>query len=155
MGSKHPISLKLTNNSREAGEKNFIEWFIGFTENCFNSSWSPSLPSGRRSFSTYPAVRAGGNDIKDNSFLVDRNFDVVLSAFVPVKIYSDTEIDKSQLLSDNKGKAGIYQWTHKESGKRYVGSAFDISKRIYYYFNKKYLVPGAPLSMFAEAPGLE
>jgi hypothetical protein len=54
-------------------------------------------------------------------------------------IFNNAEIDKSQILSDNKGKAGIYLWTHKESGKRYVGSAFNLSKRLTNYFSKAYL----------------
>ena len=30
-------------------------------------------------------------------------------------------------------------WTHNVSGKRYLGSAFDLSKRMYLYFFIKYL----------------
>jgi hypothetical protein len=41
----------------------------------------------------------------------------------PAIIYFNAESDKSQILSDNKGKAGIYQWTHLESNKIYIGSA--------------------------------
>jgi len=45
-----------------------------------------------------------------------------------VIIYNNTEINKSQILLDNKGLAGIYMWTHIESGKRYIGSAEYLSK---------------------------
>jgi group I intron endonuclease len=62
-----------------------------------------------------------------------------LSFFVPIMIYPNAEIDKSRILSDTKGKTGIYMWVHLESGKRYVGSAFDISKRLSNYFNQSYL----------------
>lgn len=54
-------------------------------------------------------------------------------------VYPNGETDKSLILSYNKGKAGIYQWTHKDSNKRYVDSAVDLSKRLSHYLNKSYL----------------
>ena len=54
-------------------------------------------------------------------------------------IYFNADTDKSQILSDNKGKVGIYMWTHIESGRRYVGSAVDLSKRLGYHLHKSYL----------------
>jgi len=42
-------------------------------------------------------------------------------------IYSNADIDKFKILSDLFGRAGVYQWTHIESGKVYVGSAVDLS----------------------------
>jgi hypothetical protein len=55
--------------------------------------------------------------------------------FVPIVIYNNAETDKSIILSDNKGRAGIYLWTHIESGKIYVGSAIDLSKRLNRYYS--------------------
>jgi GIY-YIG catalytic domain len=66
------------------------------------------------------------------------DFSALLS-IMPVIIYSNAETEKSKILKDNKEKAGIYQWKHLESGKIYVGSAFDLSKRLKYYYNKNYL----------------
>lgn len=57
----------------------------------------------------------------------------------PIIVYYNLETDKTIILSNNKGKAGIYQWTHKESGKIYVGSAFDLYNRFKQYFSKGYL----------------
>lgn len=57
----------------------------------------------------------------------------------PVIIYNNAETDKLQILKDNKGLAGIYMWTHIESGKRYIGFVVDLSKRLFLYFSKKYL----------------
>ena len=56
-----------------------------------------------------------------------------------VIVYSNADTDKSKILSDNKGKAGIYQWTHKESGKTYIGSAVNISNRLKDYYSKNHL----------------
>jgi group I intron endonuclease len=55
------------------------------------------------------------------------------------KMYDNSEINKLSILHENKNKAGVYQWTHKESGKFYIGSAVDISKRLKNYYNKSYL----------------
>lgn len=44
-------------------------------------------------------------------------------SFVPIIIYNNGDVDKAKILKENFGKAGIYQWTHLESGKFYVGSA--------------------------------
>lgn len=60
-------------------------------------------------------------------------------SFMPVIIYDNADIDKLQILSSNKGKTGIYQWKHKGSGKIYIGSAFDLFKRLRSYFFKSYL----------------
>jgi hypothetical protein len=38
-------------------------------------------------------------------------------------IYSNTDTEKLQILTATKQKAGIYLWTHKESNKKYIGSA--------------------------------
>jgi len=54
----------------------------------------------------------------------------VLSAFVPVMIYHNAETEKSKILPGNKREAGVYMWTHNESGKRYVGSAVGLSFRL-------------------------
>lgn len=54
-------------------------------------------------------------------------------------IYSNAETDKLQILKDNKGLSGVYKWQHKETGKIYIGSAINLSKRFLIYFSKSYL----------------
>jgi group I intron endonuclease len=56
-------------------------------------------------------------------------------SFVPAIIYNNADTDKLMILTDNKGKAGVYQWKHIESGKIYIGSAIDLTKRLYKYYN--------------------
>lgn len=38
----------------------------------------------------------------------------LLSYFVPVMIYHNTETDKSKILSNNKSKSIFYMWTIKK-----------------------------------------
>lgn len=52
-------------------------------------------------------------------------------------IYNNSNTDKLRNLTDNK--AGIYQWKHIESGKIYIGSAINLSKRLKNYFSESYL----------------
>jgi group I intron endonuclease len=68
---------------------------------------------------------------------INQSFEILLS-FVPI-IYPNVASNKSRILSENKGKAAIYQWKHKESGKIYIGSAFDLTKRFSLYYSKNYL----------------
>jgi len=50
-------------------------------------------------------------------------------------LYNNAETERLQILSDNKGKTGIYMWIHKESGKTYIGSALELSKRLKCYYS--------------------
>jgi hypothetical protein len=63
----------------------------------------------------------------------------LLLSLIPIVTYSNADIKRSQILSDNKGKSGIYMWTHLESSKKYISLAVDLSKRLKNYFNKNYL----------------
>jgi group I intron endonuclease len=54
-------------------------------------------------------------------------------------IYHNADVNKLQILSDNKEKAGIYMWTQNESDKRYIGSVVDLSKRLFNYYSIAYL----------------
>lgn len=62
-----------------------------------------------------------------------------MSNFVSLIFYLNVESDKSRILLDNKGRAGIYMWTHIESGRIYIGSAIDLSKRLISYYSPAYL----------------
>jgi group I intron endonuclease len=60
-------------------------------------------------------------------------------SFVPVILYNNADINKLLILKNNKEKVGIYMWTHLESGKRYIGSAYDLTNRFDDYFRKSYI----------------
>jgi len=63
------------------------------------------------------------------------NAEILLSSFVPIMIYHNSDSNKSWILSDLKGRAGIYMWTHIGTGRIYIGSAVDLSKRLTKYFS--------------------
>ena len=53
-------------------------------------------------------------------------------------VYINADIQKLDILRDNKNKSGIYCWENKITGKLYIGSAKNITNRLYDYFNNKY-----------------
>jgi hypothetical protein len=55
------------------------------------------------------------------------------------QVYFNADTDKLDIIKDNKGKTGIYLWTHISSGKTYVGSSIDLSKRLNSYYSLSYL----------------
>lgn len=68
-----------------------------------------------------------------------QTYEILLSLFIPITIYSNPDRDKSTILSDLKGKAGIYMWMHNESRRIYIGSAVDLSLRLGCYYTPSWL----------------
>jgi group I intron endonuclease len=52
-----------------------------------------------------------------------------------VAIYMDPLKQKGDIFKENNKKSGIYRWTMKLSGKTYVGSAIDLTRRFISYFS--------------------
>lgn len=77
-------------------------------------------------------------------------FDFSIS-IVPVVSYTNADTQKELLLNDNKSKAGVYCWTHLESGKTYVGSSVDLYRRFMQYYNIKYITRAAKSSLICKA----
>lgn len=53
----------------------------------------------------------------------------------PIKTYVNTDISKSKIVYENKGKAGVYRLVNKINGKTYIGSSYNLGKRFSNYFN--------------------
>ncbi len=49
------------------------------------------------------------------------------------------DLDRRQILSDNKAKSGVYCFINKINGKKYVGSSVNLRTRFLKYFNINYL----------------
>ena len=50
--------------------------------------------------------------------------------------YQNAEVDKDKILKENKDKSGIYLWTNTINGKQYIGSAIDLSDRLWKIHSK-------------------
>ncbi len=79
------------------------------------------------------------NNNKGNSINNSLNNNSNNNITYPIISYKNVDIQKIEILKANKRKTGIYIWTHKESGKSYVGSAMDLSRRLSNYYSFSYL----------------
>ena len=50
-------------------------------------------------------------------------------------VFYDADKDKLDILKSIKGKSGIYMWTNKLNGKKYIGSSVDLRRRLLEYYN--------------------
>lgn len=64
-------------------------------------------------------------------------------------VFSDADKDKLNILKYVKGKSGIYLWTNKLNGKKYVGSSVDLRRRLLEYYNVNRILneKGMPISV--------
>jgi len=58
---------------------------------------------------------------------------------LPIKLYQNCKLQKSQILQENKNKSGIYRWTNLLNGNSYIGSSKNIRNRLYSYYSKSTL----------------
>ena len=57
----------------------------------------------------------------------------------PVKIYENADVSKLDVISENKNKSGVYRWLNLLTGKSYIGSSVNLTKRFYDYYNLSHL----------------
>jgi hypothetical protein len=62
------------------------------------------------------------------------------SNITPMVTYINADTDKFNILTDNKGKSGVYRFTNTKTGFSYIGSTRDLSIRLRNYFNVNYLL---------------
>jgi hypothetical protein len=50
-------------------------------------------------------------NMQNNNFILNNDS----SSWTPAIVYNNADTEKLRILTENKGKAGIYQWTHNQS----------------------------------------
>jgi hypothetical protein len=68
--------------------------------------------------------------------------------------YDNADTDKLRILSDNKGKIGVYMWINLETGKRYIGSSVNLKRRFLEYYNVNRLLRGSSMTINRAARAL-
>jgi len=58
---------------------------------------------------------------------------------LPVKSYENADIQKIQILKENRGKSGVYRWKNKTNQKTYIGSSISLYLRLKVYYSFLYL----------------
>lgn len=80
--------------------------------------------------------------VNDNSYLFSiafNNYELLLSSVVPIKVYSNADTMKQDIIKDNHKKAGIYRWINNDNNKTYIGSSVNLSNRFRLYFNYDFI----------------
>jgi group I intron endonuclease len=57
----------------------------------------------------------------------------------PVVVYENADVDKLKIFTDNRNASGVYRWINKTTGKSYIGSGINLTKRFYLYYSFKAL----------------
>jgi len=65
---------------------------------------------------------------------------LLLAAIIPIKTYSNAEVDKGKILKENKNKSDIYMWKKNINNKKYIDSSENLRKRFLNYFNTNHLL---------------
>ena len=67
------------------------------------------------------------------------NSDILLTSIIPIKIYSNADLNKVSIIEENKGKPGIYKWLNIVTEEFYIGSSTNLSKRLQQYYQYSYI----------------
>ena len=57
----------------------------------------------------------------------------------PVVVYKNADLDKPQIINENRGKSGVYRWVNLADGSSYIGSSINLGSRLRQYFNYNYI----------------
>jgi group I intron endonuclease len=60
-------------------------------------------------------------------------------SIVPIKVYSNADTMKEDIIKDNYKKAGVYRWINNETDHIYIGSSINFSNRLRLYYNYDFI----------------
>jgi group I intron endonuclease len=55
------------------------------------------------------------------------------------KFYSNADVLKLQIINEQKGKSGIYQWVNNTTHESYIGSSLDLRGRLIKYYDYNHI----------------
>lgn len=76
---------------------------------------------------------------------------IYLSSILPLVSYDNLDQDKATAIKSNRKLSGVYRWTHKNSGKTYIGSSVDLGQRFSSYFSENWISSQAKSSIICKA----
>jgi group I intron endonuclease len=122
VNSKSPISNKYLNHGRNVPIQKYPYVKFSFRNKALTSV---------RTYSTHNNITtlAKALDVLDLN-----NKSSALPCTTSIKLYNNAYTMKKDIISENKGKSGIYMWTNLLTGDIYVGQSIDLSKRFRKYF---------------------
>lgn len=142
------------NNNNLKNMKLNPNWVIGFTdaEGCFRisiiknkNSKGKALPLSVRLYFQIGLHRKDEAILKSrklSSLNKTRSFSTYRdnsNKLNPAVVYTNADIQKMQIIQENKGRCGIYRWINLLNGKNYVGSGTNLYKRLTSYYSIRYL----------------
>ena len=86
--------------------------------------------------------------IDNFNFILDNVYDetprifketILYSSIVPIKVYANSDLNKKEIIQDNKNQAGVYQFINLLTKECYVGSSTNLGKRLGQYYNYSFI----------------
>lgn len=78
-----------------------------------------------------------------------RRYSTNTHLYEPIKKYENADIQKLQILEENKGKIGVYLLRNLNNKKFYIGSSSDLRRRFKEYYNVNHLLRNKNLAICA------
>ena len=63
-----------------------------------------------------------------------------INNIIPIITYNNALKDKSLIYKDNKNKSGVYRWNNIITGKSYIGSSINLTRRLSIYYSKNAMI---------------
>jgi len=88
-------------------------------------------------------------------YLIDAEYlletiDYIWLNLVPI-IYNNADKEKAIAIKNNRKKSGVYKWTHKESGKFYIGSSVNLGQRFASYYTYNWILKHSKSSIICKS----
>ncbi len=134
---------KLKHRASKTTEGAALEYYLNIKST--NGKFNHPLAKLEARGGTPPSATTGGGwgPLKTNLCLGKKSYSTLRGVGISPpqarKIYKNADIDKLHIITENKGKAGVYRWINIANGKSYIGSSVDLGRRLKDYFTLGYL----------------